>query len=44
MTTRLSNPTTTDPVVRGMLVLTMVVTIIGVLALARAAPVEGLTM
>jgi hypothetical protein len=38
MTTRLSDPTTTtDPVVRGILVVTMAVTIVGVLALVRAA-------
>ncbi len=38
MTTRLSDPTTTtDPVVRGILVVTMAVTIVGVLALIRAA-------
>jgi hypothetical protein len=37
MTTRLSDRTTTDPVVRGILVVTMAVTIVGVLALVRAA-------
>jgi hypothetical protein len=37
MTTRLSEPTTTDPVVRGILIMTMAVTIVGVLALVRAA-------
>ena len=37
MTTRLSDRTTTDPVVRGILVVTMAVTIVGVLALIRAA-------
>ena len=36
MTTRLSDPTTTDPVVRGIVVVTMAVTIVGVLALVRA--------
>jgi hypothetical protein len=37
MTTRLSDRTTTDPVVRGIVVVTMAVTIVGVLALVRAA-------
>lgn len=37
MTTRLSDPTTTDPVVRGILIVTMAITIVGVLALVRAA-------
>jgi catechol 2,3-dioxygenase-like lactoylglutathione lyase family enzyme len=37
MTTRLSDPTTTDPVVRGILIVTMAVTVVGVLALVRAA-------
>jgi catechol 2,3-dioxygenase-like lactoylglutathione lyase family enzyme len=37
MSTRLSDRTTTDPVVRGILVVTMAVTIVGVLALVRAA-------
>ena len=38
MTTRLSEPTTaTDPVVRWVLIVTMAVTIVGVLALIRAA-------
>ena len=38
MTTRLDDPrTTADPVVRGALILTMAITIIGVLALVRAA-------
>ena len=38
MTTRLDDPrTTTDPVVRGALILTLAITIIGVLALVRAA-------
>ncbi len=40
MTTRLSDPTTTDPVGRGILVVTMAVTIVGVLALVRAATGE----
>jgi catechol 2,3-dioxygenase-like lactoylglutathione lyase family enzyme len=39
MSTRLSDRTTTDPVVRGILVVTMAVTIVGVLALVRAAAV-----
>jgi catechol 2,3-dioxygenase-like lactoylglutathione lyase family enzyme len=37
MTTRLSDPTTTDPAVRGIVIVTMAVTVIGVLALVRAA-------
>ena len=37
MSTRLSDRTTTDPVVRGILVVTMAVTIVGILALVRAA-------
>jgi catechol 2,3-dioxygenase-like lactoylglutathione lyase family enzyme len=37
MTTRLDDPTTTDPVVRGMLVVTMAITIVAALALVRAA-------
>jgi hypothetical protein len=39
MSTRLSDRTTTDPVVRGILVVTMAVTIVGVLAPIRAAAV-----
>jgi catechol 2,3-dioxygenase-like lactoylglutathione lyase family enzyme len=39
MSTRLSDRTTTDPVVRGILVVTMAVTIVGALALVRAAAV-----
>jgi hypothetical protein len=38
MTTRLDDPTaTSDPVVRGLLVMTVVITVVGVLALIRAA-------
>jgi hypothetical protein len=38
MNTRLDDPTTTaDPVVRGILIVTMAITIVGVLALIRAA-------
>ena len=37
MTTRLSDRTTTDPVVRGIVVVTVAVTIVAVLALVRAA-------
>jgi catechol 2,3-dioxygenase-like lactoylglutathione lyase family enzyme len=37
MTTRLSDPTTADPAVRGILIVTMAITILGVLALVRAA-------
>ncbi len=37
MTTRLADPTTTDPVVRGILIVTMAVMVVGVLALVRAA-------
>ena len=37
MTTRLSDRTTTDPVVRGIFVVAMAVTVVGVLALVRAA-------
>jgi hypothetical protein len=37
MTTRLQEPTTTDPVVRGILVVTMVVLVVGVAVLVRAA-------
>ena len=36
MTTRLDDPTTTDPVVRGILTVTMVLIVVGVLALVRA--------
>ena len=36
MTTRLYDPTTTGPVVRGILVVTMAVIVIGFLALVRA--------
>jgi hypothetical protein len=38
MTTRLDDPTaTSDPVVRGILVVTVVITVVGVLSLIRAA-------
>ena len=38
MTTRLNDPTTTaDPVVRGVLIVTMAITALGMLALVRAA-------
>jgi hypothetical protein len=38
MTTRLDDPTaTSDPVVRGIVVVTMVITVVGVLSLIRAA-------
>jgi hypothetical protein len=37
MTTRLSDRTTTGPVVRGIVVVTMAVVVVGVLALVRAA-------
>ncbi|HEX3205816.1 MAG TPA: hypothetical protein VHQ68_06230 [Propionibacteriaceae bacterium] len=36
MTTRLYDPTTTSPVVRGVLVVTMAVIVVGLLALVRA--------
>jgi hypothetical protein len=36
MTTRLYDPTTTDPVVRGILIVTMAVIVVGMLALVRA--------
>ena len=42
MNTRLEDPTTTDdPVVRGLVIVTAVITIIGVLALIRAATGDG---
>jgi hypothetical protein len=42
MNTRLHDPTTTDdPMVRGVLIVTAVITIIGVLALIRAATGDG---
>ncbi len=42
MNTRLEGPTTTDdPVVRGLVIVTAVITIIGVLALIRAATGDG---
>jgi hypothetical protein len=42
MNTRLDDPTTTDdPVVRGLVIATAVITIIGVLALIRAAAGDG---
>ena len=42
MNTRLEDPTTTDdPVVRGLVIATAVITIIGVLALIRAATGDG---
>jgi len=37
MSTRLSDRTTTDPVVRGIVIVTMAVMVVGVLALVRAA-------
>lgn len=37
MTARLYDPTTADPVVRGILIVTMVLIVVGVLALIRAA-------
>ena len=45
MNTRLEEPTTTDdPVVRGLVIVTAVITIIGVLALIRAATGDGVDM
>jgi hypothetical protein len=42
MNTRLDDPTTTDdPVVRGLVIVTAVITIIGVVALIRAAVGDG---
>lgn len=42
MNTQLEDPTTTDdPVVRGLVIVTAVITIIGVLALIRAATGDG---
>ena len=45
MNTRLEGPTTTDdPVVRGLVIVTAVITIIGVLALIRAATGDGVDL
>jgi hypothetical protein len=42
MTTRLDDPTaTSDPVVRGIVVVTMVITVVGMLSLIRAAVGDG---
>ena len=47
MNTRLDDPTTTDPIIRGLLIVTAVITLVGVLALTRAGvagSVEHVTM
>jgi catechol 2,3-dioxygenase-like lactoylglutathione lyase family enzyme len=42
MNTRLDDPTTTgDPILRGLVIVTMAITIVGVLALLRAAAGDG---